>query len=318
MTAATATAPGERRRASGTARRVSGFWRVYRRSRQGLLGAAILGVFALIAIVGPELVGPPDRAGTFRQFLPPSGEHPFGTDRAGRDLFTINVHGARISMLVGLVASAITMLIGSAVGIIAGFLGGRVDTALMRITDFFYVLPTLVLAIVLAAILGPSLFNVIVVIGLASWPGTARIIRAQTLSIRERMFVDRARAYGASNARLMLRHVLPNVFGLVLANATLTVAYAIFLETTLSFLGVGPKDSFSWGRILEESFAAGALTLGMWAWFVPPGLSVVLVVLAFTLIGAAFDEVLDPRLRSRESGVGDEGGEIAVTAAAAR
>jgi peptide/nickel transport system permease protein len=112
--------------------------------------------------------------------------------------------------------------------------------------------------------------------------------------------------------------VLPNVFGLVLANATLTVAYAIFLETTLSFLGVGPKDSFSWGRILEESFAAGALTLGMWAWFVPPGLSVVLVVLAFTLMGAAFDEVLDPRLRSRESGVGDEGGEIAVTAAAAR
>lgn len=291
---------------SGLARRISDFWAVFRRSRQGLVGLAILLVFGLIALVGPELVGPIDRAGTHRQLLDPSTEHLFGTDRAGRDLVTTNVHGTRISLVVGFVASLISMVIGAGVGIIAGFLGGRVDDLLMRLTDFFYVLPTIVLAVVLAAVLGPSLLNVIIVIGVTSWPGTARIIRSQTLSLRERMFVDRARAYGASNARLMGRHILPNVFSLILANTTLTIAAAIFLETTLSFLGLGDRSSFSWGRILEESFNAGALTLGRWAWFVPPGLSVVLVVLAFTLVGAAFDEILDPRLRARSVGVGEE------------
>ena len=172
----------------------------------------------------------------------------------------------------------------------------------MAITDFFYVLPTLVLAIVLAAILGPSLVNVVLVIAITSWPSTSRVIRSQTLSIRERMFVDRARAYGSSSSRIMRKQVLPNVMGLVLANTTLTIAAAIFLETTLSFLGVGPRDTFSWGRILEDSFEAGALTLGLWAWFVPPGVAVVLVVLAFTMIGAALDEVFDPRLRRRQGG----------------
>jgi len=268
-------------------------------NRQGLVGVAILAVFAAIGVAGPLLVGPIDRAGANIPLLDPSSTHLFGTDRAGRDLFVTNVWGARISLLVGIVASVISMVIGTGVGIAAGYLGGRWDSWLMRVTDFFYVLPTLVLALVLAAILGPNLTNVIIVIGLTSWPGTARIIRSQTLTIRERMFVDRARAYGSSSARIMVRQVLPNVFGLVLANTTLTIAAAIFLETTLSFLGVGPRETYSWGRILEESFAAGALTLGRFAWFVPPGLAVVLVVLAFTLIGGAFDEILDPRLRAR-------------------
>ncbi|MBA2489448.1 MAG: ABC transporter permease [Chloroflexi bacterium] len=275
--------------------------RSLRASRQGTIGLLILAVFALIAILGPFVVGEIDRAGAFASLQDPSAAHPLGTDRAGRDLVTLNVHGARVSLIVGVVASLLSMIIGSGVGIIAGYLGGRVDFALMRITDFFYVLPTLVLALVLAAILGPNLLNVIIVIGIASWPGTARVIRSQTLSVRERMFVDRARAFGSGNARIMMRQVLPNVFGLVLANTTLTIAGAIFLETTLSFLGVGPRDTYSWGRILEESFGAGALTLGRWAWFVPPGLAVVLVVLAFTMLGAAFDEILDPRLRSREA-----------------
>ncbi|MDQ3447956.1 MAG: ABC transporter permease [Chloroflexota bacterium] len=277
-------------------------------SRQGLLGLSILAIFGLIALVGPFLVGPVDRAGANPSLLDPSMAHLFGTDRSGRDLFVTNVWGARISLLVGIVASVISMVIGTSVGIAAGYLGGRWDSWLMRFTDFFYVLPTLVLALVLAAILGPNLTNVIVVIGLTSWPGTARIIRAQTLTIRERMFVDRARAYGSGSLRIMRRQVLPNVFGLVVANTTLTIAAAIFLETTLSFLGVGPRDTYSWGRILEESFSSGALTLGKWAWFVPPGLSVVLVVLAFTLIGGAFDEILDPRLRSRGGSPGKADG----------
>lgn len=287
---------------SGLRRRIGDFWRVFRRSRQGMVGLIILAVFVLVAIVGPEIVGPPDRAGTYPSLLDPSMEHFFGTDRAGRDIFTQVIHGTRISIVVGTVASVITVLIGASVGIVAGFLGGRTDTILLGIMNFFYVLPTLVLAIVLATLIGPSLLNVIIVIGITSWAGTALIIRSQTLSIRERTFVDRARAYGASNVRLMTRHIFPNVFALILANATLTVAAAIFLETTLSFLGVGDKSTFSWGRILEDAFNAGALSLGKFLWFVPPGLGVVLVVLAFTLVGQAFDEVLNPRLRARDAG----------------
>lgn len=275
-------------------------WRIFRQSRQGVVGLAVLLAFMFLAFVGPILVGPVDRAGVFKQLLAPAPEHWFGTDRAGRDIFRTFVNGAQISIIVGIIASVLSMVIGSGVGIVAGFLGGRTDGALMRVTDLFYVLPTLVLAVVLTAILGPSLTNVIIVIAITSWPGTARIIRAQTLSIRERSFIARARAYGASNTRIMWRHVMPNVFSLILANTTLTIGSAIFLETTLSFLGVGLKDSFSWGRMLEESFDSGALTLGLWAWFVPPGVAVVLVIVAFTLIGEAFDEILDPRLRRRE------------------
>lgn len=281
-------------------------WDVIRRDRQSLLGIGILAIFVVIAVLGPLLVGPIDRTAANRPLLAPSLEHLFGTDRSGRDLFITNVWATRISLLVGVVASVLSMVIGAGIGIAAGYLGGRWDAWLMRITDFFYVLPTLVLALVLAAILGPNLINVILVIAITSWPGTARVIRSQALSVRERMFVDRARASGASSLRIMRRQVLPNVFGLILANTTLTIAAAIFLETTLSFLGVGPRDTYSWGRILEESFEAGALTLGMWAWFVPPGVAVVLVVLAFTLIGSAFDEIMDPRLRRRGGSAGPD------------
>lgn len=277
-------------------------WSVLRRNRQAMLGIIILACFSVIAVAGPFLAGPVDNVGANRPLLPPSLEHLFGTDRAGRDLFLSNLWAVRVSMVVGIVASVISIVIGTAIGIAAGYVGGASDAWLMRITDFFYVLPTLVLALVLAAILGPSMINVIIVIAITSWPSTSRVIRSQTLSIRERAYVDRARAYGSGNLRIMRRQVLPNVFGLVLANTTLTVAIAIYLETTMSFLGVGPRDSFSWGRILEEAFSAGALTLGLWAWFIPPGLAVVLVVLAFTLVGSAFDEILDPRLRRRGGG----------------
>lgn len=289
---------------SGLARSFRRTWAIYRRNRQGMVGLAVLLVFFFLAVVGPPLVGAVDRISSSGSelLLPPSSQHIFGTDRQGRDLFKTFINSAQVSLIVGLVSSVLSMVIGAAVGIVAGFTGGRTDSTLMRITDLFYVLPTLVLAVVLTAILGPSMANVILVIAITSWPGTARIIRAQTLSIRERSFVARARAYGAGNTRIMARHVLPNVFSLILANTTLTIGSAIFLETTLSFLGVGVRDTWSWGRMLEESFNAGALTLGLWAWFVPPGLAVVVVIVAFTLIGQAFDEILDPRLRRREHG----------------
>jgi peptide/nickel transport system permease protein len=168
-----------------------------------------------------------------------------------------------------------------------------------RLTEWFLVIPYLPLAIALATVLGRSLVNIIIVIGVTSWPGTALLIRSQTLSIRERAYVERAEAIGAGRWHQMGRHVLPNVMPMIFANTTLTVAGAILAETTLSFLGLGDPTRTSWGTMLDSAFEVGAITTGCWWYIVPPGVCVVLVVLAFTLIGNALEEVLNPRLRGR-------------------
>ena len=169
----------------------------------------------------------------------------------------------------------------------------------LRLTDWFLVIPWLALAIVLASIFGQSMTIIILVIGLTSWPSTSRIVRAQTLSVKERPYVERARALGASDWHLVTRHILPNVFPVIFANTVLIVAIAILSETTLSFLGLGDPLHVSWGTILEFAFSAGASTIGAWWWLVAPGVSIVLVVLAFTMCGYALDEILNPRLRQR-------------------
>jgi peptide/nickel transport system permease protein len=229
----------------------------------------------------------------------PSQFPPLGTDKFGRDILTQFIWGSRISLLVGLGATVIAIVIGSVIGVTAGFYGRRVGGVLMRFTEWFLVIPFLPLAIVLAAVLGPSVTNLIIVIGITSWPSTARLVRAQVLTLKERLYVDRARALGAGNGHLMARHILPNVSPLILANTTLTVPIAILSETTLSFLGLGDPARPSWGKMLQESFEAGALTAGAWWWYLPPGIGIVLVVLAFTLCGNAIEEILDPRLRER-------------------
>ena len=188
---------------------------------------------------------------------------------------------------------------GTLVGVTAGFYGGRVGAVLMRLTEWFLVIPFLPLAIALAVVLGPSIGSIIFVIGITSWPSTARLVRSQVLTLKERLYVDRSRALGASDAHLMGRHILPNVSGLILANTTLTVPIAILSETVLAFLGLGDPTSASWGKMLEDAFQQGALTEQAWWYYVPPGVGVLLVVLAFTLVGHALEEVLDPRLRER-------------------
>ncbi len=298
------------------ARGAAGFWRLYRSSGIGIVGLTLILGFVAIALIGPLLVGPEPGLGsacgpgepfdTCRPLAGASAAHPFGVDRSGRDVLILVVYGSRISLLVGITATILSMLIGTVVGIIAGFYGGRLDALLMRVTDWFLVVPTLVVAIIMAALFGANLLNVIVIIGATSWPGTARIIRSQTLSVTQRAFVDRARAYGASGSQLMVRHVLPNVWSLVLANTSLSVSLAIFLESTLAFFGLSDPLLVSWGKILNEAFSAGATGQGKWGYVLAPGLCVMLLVLAFTFVGLAFDEILNPRLRSRSGGVAED------------
>jgi peptide/nickel transport system permease protein len=296
------------------AQRFSTFGRRFVHRRDGLIGGAILLVFATLAIAPDLFVGPLENVvtATGGRFEPPSPEHILGTDRQGRDMLNLTVHGTRVSMVIGLLATAITVLIGALVGIVSGFIGGRTDTFLMRITDFFLVLPTFVLALILAPILidiigsqaeiggmRVTLVVIVIVIGITSWASTARIIRSQTLSLRERAFVDRARVIGAGPSWIMRRHILPNVINLIVANTVLVFAGAVLTETTLSFIGLGDPFQPSWGQLLNQAQADGAAGLGAWWVIAPPGVAIILVVLAFTLVGGALDDLLNPKLRGR-------------------
>ncbi|MFO7572363.1 MAG: ABC transporter permease [Gaiellaceae bacterium] len=278
-------------------------WSEYRRNLPGMIGLGTLGVIVAMALLAPLLASEEDlnvvNAIGNPRWATPTEFPPLGTDNLGRSVWAQFVWGSRISLLVGLAATVIAIVIGSVVGILSGFYRGVGSSVLQRLTDWFLVIPFLPLAIVLAAILGPSVQNLILVIGITSWPGTARLVRAQVLTLKERPYVERSRALGASNRHLMSRHVLPNVSPIILANLTLTVPIAILSETTLSFLGLGDPTRASWGRMLDQAFSAGALSREAWWWFMPPGLGIMAVVLAFTLIGSALEEILDPRLREQ-------------------
>jgi peptide/nickel transport system permease protein len=285
------------------------------RRPNGLAGILILAAFSVLAIAPSFFVGPLETAvtATGPRLGPPSAEFPLGTDELGRSILNLTVHATRISMVIGLLATLITVGVGALLGILSGYVGGRFDSTMMRIADFFLVMPTFVLAIILTAIIRDvlgtgskeilgmrlSLLVIVVVIGLTSWSSTARIIRSQVLSLRERAFVDRARVVGASAGYIMRRHLLPNVMNLIVANAVLTFAGAVLTETTLSFVGLGDPFQPSWGQLLDASRNVGAPGLGKWWYFVPAGISVVLVVFAFTLLGNALDEIMNPRRRDR-------------------
>lgn len=277
--------------------------RLFRRDKLAMLGLIVLVLFALMAIFAP-LIADKDALRAVNAldnptWAEPSRDFVMGTDNLGRSVAVQFVYGSRVSLFVGLMATILTIAIGSIVGVVSGFFGKWVDATLMRITDWFLVIPFLPLAIVLASVLGRNVWNIIFVIGITSWPSTARLVRSQVLTVKERLYVDRARALGATRGQVIVRHVLPNVSPLILASATLAVPISILTETTLAFLGLGDPTQASWGKTLEEAFGAGAITRGAWWYYMPAGIGIVLVVLAFTLFGRALEEILDPRLRER-------------------
>jgi peptide/nickel transport system permease protein len=278
-------------------------WHEFARHKSGVFGLIVLGFFAAMAIFAPLIVDPNGQSvvdATGGVGEAPSSEFPLGTDEYGRSVLTLLVLGSRVSLFVGLLATVISMVLGTLIGITSGYYTRWFGATLYRLTEWFIVIPFLPLAIVMATLIGRSMWAIAFVIGVTSWPGTALLIRAQTLSIKERPYMERAKVLGAGNWHQMSRHILPNVMPMVFANTTLTVAGAILAETTLSFLGLGDPTRVSWGTMLDSAFSNGALTLGWWWYLFPPGICVVLVVLSFTLVGQALEEIFNPRLRERK------------------
>jgi peptide/nickel transport system permease protein len=274
----------------------------------GLIGLTMLLVSIGVAVFAP-VIAPYDPTESVRVTIdniynPPSSDHWLGTDDAGKDVLTNLIYGSRVSLTVGFFASFITLVIGGTIGIVAGFYGGRLENFLMRLTDILLVIPDLPLMIILIALLGRKLWVIIVVVGILSWTGTARVVRSQTLSVKERKFVQRARAIGAGNLYIIRRHIFPLVFPLMVVNAVLVISGIILYEATLAFLGLGDPTRLSWGQMLQFAFSRGAMSAGAWWALVPPGLAIAWVALGLTLLGNGLERVFNPRLELHHLSVG--------------
>lgn len=274
-------------------------WREFRRNRLAMLGLALLAGLYIVTLLTP-LIAPydPYEQGDIlaTRLLSPSWQHPMGTDRFGRDIFTRALYGARISLSIGFIAVGIAVTLGTTVGAVAGYFGRWVDSIFMRLVDLVISFPRLILLITVIALFEPSIFLVIAVLGLTQWPSTARLVRGDVLSLREREFVQAARALGIPTARIILRHIVPNTLGPVIVAATLGIGNTILLEAALSFLGLGVQPPLaSWGGMVAD----GRNHL-IEAWWIAtfPGLAIVLTVVAFNLVGDGLRDALDPRLRS--------------------
>jgi len=282
--------------------RISKIWVQFSQNRAGMFAFYILVFIFIIAIIGP-FIAPEDplqsKASEFPIPQPPSERYWFGTDFQDKDVWSQFLYGAKTSLVVGILAGFISLVIGTAIGLVAGYFGKAWDEVLMRLTDFFLVIPWFPLMIVLVAILGRSLLIVIIVIGIVSWSPTARVVRAAVLSIKEKMYIERSRALGAGNMHIIRRHIFPNVFPLIVATSILLIAEAIFSEAFLSFFGLGDPYVVSWGWMLERAHEGSAMLNLWWWWILPPSIGIILLIMSFYLVGDTLDEVLNPRLKRR-------------------
>lgn len=271
------------------------------RNRMGLIGAVLLTVFLLMAILGPTIAPYDIKAMDLtNKFQKPSKDHWLGTDQVGADIFSQLLVGAQASIIIGVFSAIIASFLGAAIGLYSGYVGGRMDELIMRLNDVVLSIPWLVLMIVIAALMGEiTLLGIILIIALTGWSMTARMVRAQVMTIKERQFIERAKAIGAGDFWIIRRYVFPNTFPLIFANTILTVAVSILSEATLSFLRLRPADAVTWGKMLSFASESSAMQIGLEGWILVPGICIVLLVLAFTLLGYALDEILNPKLRHR-------------------
>jgi peptide/nickel transport system permease protein len=266
-------------------------------SWRGRIAAFLLSLFVFLAFFGRTLAPDDPQASSIDVLGHITRHHILGTTENGSDVFSQLLSGARISIEVGVSAGLISSLLGASVGLIGGYFGGWTDRILDALENWFLVLPTLPLMIVLARLYSPSLLVLALVIGLTSWAGTGRIVRSQVLTLKERAFVERARALGAGPFYIIRTHILPNTMPLIFANTVLIMAVAILSEAALAFLGLGDPNSISWGTMLDNAFGAGAPSAGAWWYVLPPGLCITLLVLSIAMIGFLFEEHVNPRLR---------------------
>jgi peptide/nickel transport system permease protein len=282
---------------------VESFWQEFLYHPLGIVGLVIITGIVLMAVLAPWIAPYHWGEGSLQLedlLQPPSAEHPLGTNHRGEDIFSRFIYGAQISLLVGFAASVTAVFIGTLIGLISGYYGGVLDSILMRLTDVFLCLPTLPLMLIFLLIFGQGLQNVIFVIALLGWTGTARMVRSEALSLRERPLTEAAHALGASDTYILVRHVMPNTFPLILANMILGVVNAILGEAGIAFLGfVDIHGQPSWGILLHWAWKNAALLGNRWWWFIPPGLFIMLTTLGFVFISHTADKVVNPRLRGR-------------------
>ncbi len=271
------------------------FWSLFVESRMGPVGLGILLLVALMAICAP-LIAPdgPFKLGAPRLLAPGEEGHLLGTDHLGRDMLAQIVYGARVSLIIGIVAASISLLVGLIIGSTAGYFGGATDLILSRITDMFLIIPAFFLIIIIVATLGSSIVYVMVVIGLTAWPASARLMRSQAISLRDRTFIQALRALGESSPRILFRHVIPNGIQPLIANASLDIASAILIEAGLSFIGLGDPNQATWGRMIYDGRAT--ITTSWWV-SVIPGICIVITVLGFYLVGDGISYALSPKSR---------------------
>ncbi len=286
--------------------RVGNLWVLFKQSKVGVLGIVILVCFFVLAfssMIPPmidEMYIPlygtdPDIIG----FSQPSVRHPMGTDFMGRDLFSQLLEGAKWGLIVGITAAAASVIVGTVVGLVSGYFGGTIDTLLQRTADIVLTLPSIPLILVIGSALGRlSIWNIVILIGMLGWPGTSKVIRSQVLSLRERPFIESARVSGASDGRIIFRHIAPNVLPLTFLYMTFGVTGAILTEAALSFLGLGDPSTVSWGMMLQWCFTSG-YTFRAPFWLIPPGICITFLALSFYLIGIGTEQIVNPRLRER-------------------
>lgn len=272
------------------------FWQRYRKNRAAVIGLFIASFFVLVSLIGPY-ISPFDPIELGDDLLvPPNNEHLMGTDNLGKDIYSQFLYGVRTSLLVGFLAAAIASTIGTSIGAISGYFGGKIDDLLMRITEVFMVIPRFFLALLIIAIFGTGIIKIIFVIGMLTWPTTARLVRSRFLSLKELEYVEAARALGLGDMSIIFKEILPNAADTFIVSTSLEVAHAILLESGLSFLGLGDPNTFSWGGML---FAAQATIIQAWWMAIFPGLGITLTCIGMNLIGDGLNDALNPKLKER-------------------